>query len=471
MKKLFILELLLCLCFSNLFAQHHIVEDKVLIDDKVYPEGSNRDGYSPVLWEKTNLYYYIGNFSNDLSSTQCQTAVQNAFNTWAQYSKFTFTQTYNLSQADIHLSWEVGNHSNYCPSFYEYPYPIAHSSYGQLDYVTPPCFVHFNDDYTFSTGGTYYDVESIALHEIGHCLGLGDEYVDTLCVMYYQITPGLSGIKRNLTIYDLTTLYNTYNYAFYIIGPELVSTNATYFITNLPSGLTVEWNLSDSYYNQNCLQQNYPSQNECTITRNSAHDMIDATLTATIKYNGTTIQTLTKTGLYAFTGFKGIYTSSFGSGHYTAPNSIFTAPNTLVTVTSPRLVGATLTYTGDATPSYWNHSNNTLSVRMPSTGAAIIVYVHCSNGDDYIIPIVKSNSPYLSVSFSGETLNILLDESVSKDQSWILEIYNAQNGEKIITQEVFGNTVSLNTSGWKRGLYIVRATIGKIVLTEKIQVK
>ncbi|MBQ9230037.1 MAG: T9SS type A sorting domain-containing protein [Prevotella sp.] len=44
-------------------------------------------------------------------------------------------------------------------------------------------------------------------------------------------------------------------------------------------------------------------------------------------------------------------------------------------------------------------------------------------------------------------------------------------GEKAITKNVTGNSVSLNTSGWKQGLYAVRVTIGKEVLTEKIQVK
>ena len=46
-----------------------------------------------------------------------------------------------------------------------------------------------------------------------------------------------------------------------IVGPPLVCTNGTYSIENLPSGVTVEWSLSNSYYNQNCLQQNYPSMN------------------------------------------------------------------------------------------------------------------------------------------------------------------------------------------------------------------
>lgn len=42
--------------------------------------------------------------------------------------------------------------------------------------------------------------------------------------------------------------------------------------------------------------------------------MINATLTAEIKYNGVTIQTLTKTGIYAYNDFGGQYTSDNLSG-------------------------------------------------------------------------------------------------------------------------------------------------------------
>ena len=54
---------------------------------------------------------------------------------------------------------------------------------------------------------------------------------------------------------------------------------------------------------------------------------------------------------------------------------------------------------------------------------------------------------------------------------WTLEIFNTANGEKIVTQKVSGNFTSLNTSGWNRGLYVVCATIGKEVLSEKVFLK
>ena len=197
--------------------------------------------------------------------------------------------------------------------------------------------------------------------------------------------------------------------------------------------------------------------------------MTGAILTATIKHNGATIDTLTMNNLCAYQGFKGTYSSSMGSGQYISPNPIFTGANTLVHISSPRLVGATVTYTGDATPSYWNLGNNTIDARMPSSGSTILIHVICEAGDDYYIPIIKTPNK-LALDIDGEVITITPDDSIIDNQDWTLEIYNVANGENMVTKNVSGNSVSLDTSGWKRGLYIARAIIGKEVLTGKIQV-
>ena len=256
-----------------------------------------------------------------------------------------------------------------------------------------------------------------------------------------------------------------------IAGDVLISTYKIYNIPNLPSGVAVEWNLSDNYYNQNCLQQNYPSPNECKITRDNNHDMIYKKLTATIKYNGVAVDTLTK-NICAYAGFKGTYISSFGSGVFSAPNPILTEPNTYVHLLSPSFIGATYSYTGDATPTYWLPGYDMLDVGMPSTGSTILIHIYCANGEDFYLPIIKYDNPYnLSIVFDGDIMTITLDESVSEEQAWTFELFNMVNGEKAITQNVSGNSISLNTSGWKRGLYAIRATIDKEVLIEKVVVK
>lgn len=160
MKKFFII-LTLVLCTNNLFAQ------KMLYDDIICPDSGVKGNTSITYWDKYNLYYCFKNYDCNLTSSQCQTAIQNAFNTWSQYSKFTFTQTNDLSQADIELSWEDTNHSG-CVSFSSNT--LAHASVGKHN-RTPPTFIHFKKTINFTMTTSDYSLEAVALHEIGHVLG------------------------------------------------------------------------------------------------------------------------------------------------------------------------------------------------------------------------------------------------------------------------------------------------------------
>jgi hypothetical protein len=73
--------------------------------------------------------------------------------------------------------------------------------------------VSYNTGYSWSTSGTRnYDVQSVALHEMGHTLGLGDLYgkagftSDTRQVMHYY-----TGVKRALGNGDKTGLWTLYH--------------------------------------------------------------------------------------------------------------------------------------------------------------------------------------------------------------------------------------------------------------------
>ena len=483
MKKILYLLFLLCLSFANLFAQPHTVDERVYIDDKVYPKCSNRDTYVPVLWEKTNLYYYISNSSSDLTFSQCQTAIQNAFFTWSQYSRFTFTQTSNLSQADIKLSWEVGSHGSNCPSFYDYP-SVAHSTYGKLNNVTPPCFIHFNDDFTFSTDGTHYDVESVTLHEIGHCLGLDDNYTNSSAVMYYQIPSGTSGIRRSLTSYDYNALYSLYGFPTAIEGPNYICQHDTCYLNNLdklPSNFTVTWSLSDSYYNtHNCLMSNIPTTGYCIITRDPNQDMTDATLTAKIKKGNTIIKELTKDHMHVYAGFKGNYTSGDLSGSipYTYYFNIRT--NATTYIKSANFYGATVTYSSSgATPSIWGFSsyNGDLTFVTTTPNSAVVINVTDTSGNSYVLYAYATSQYGLNVSNEGDYIIVTLDDednsqrSSGVDQSWTIEVRNVTTGQLMATQSSTSRSESISTVGWPKGIYVVKVTIGKEVLTEKVIVK
>jgi len=71
----------------------------------------------------------------------------------------------------------------------------------------------FNKSFTWSTGDHsppgHYDVKTVALHEFGHWLGLGDHYENPELAMYYQYT----GIKRDLHEGDLAGVEYIYGLA------------------------------------------------------------------------------------------------------------------------------------------------------------------------------------------------------------------------------------------------------------------
>ncbi len=80
------------------------------------------------------------------------------------------------------------------------PYPILETD------------ISFNSNYKWTTtGGTGYDFQSVALHELGHSIGLGDLYnkarfaKDTRQVMHYY-----TGVKRTLGNGDATGVWNLY---------------------------------------------------------------------------------------------------------------------------------------------------------------------------------------------------------------------------------------------------------------------
>ena len=282
-----------------------------------------------------------------------------------------------------------------------------------------------------------------------------------------------------------------------IEGSYQIISSRSYYIQNLPSDMTVTWSLSDPYYNQNCLQQNSPESNQCTITRSSMQEMTYATLTATLKRNGATICTFHKM-VSTSDGFDGTYFNGVTTKEINLPSPLEVLPGTMVTITSPNLVGATVAQMGgNLTPTYmaFNNAHNILYLGMPSSPTgAIILGVSCSGGSYYTLPVTNTlSNNQLSVTPSPNHLEISLTQSLASEddnirndmdsqsagrrsesiipEEWYLEVYNVQTGEKQTNVKVSGSTLTLDTSSWISGVYVVRATIDKEVLSEKVYVK
>ena len=268
-----------------------------------------------------------------------------------------------------------------------------------------------------------------------------------------------------------------------IKGLNKIVSSATYQVCNLPSGMNVTWSISDSYYNQHCLQQDM-TNNTCTITRSSSHEISGATLTATIKRNGTIICSVTKI-ISTGDGFEGTYYNGLATVPVEHPSPLYVLPGTLVTITSPNLIGATVSQNGgNATPTSWSHdsTNGILQVGMPSTtGVAVVVRVIDSTGSTYMLPITTRNYVLMmSVTHANNQLEVTIDqqnraETLNTLESgrlkWTLETYYAATARKVYSIAVEGSMYTIDTTGWTPGVYIVKASDGNQVWSEKVVVK
>ena len=159
-------------------------------------------------WASNTISYRFTNSTPDLSVNDQRAAIRGALGRWAAVTPLTFVE--NATGGDMLISWASGDHGD--GNSFDGPSGIlAHCFYPPPGGGSLAGDAHFDEAETWSvnTPPTGIDLPTVALHELGHGLGLNHSNV-TSAVMYAYY----GGPRRELTADDIAGIQSIYGAKF-----------------------------------------------------------------------------------------------------------------------------------------------------------------------------------------------------------------------------------------------------------------
>lgn len=287
----------------------------------------------------------------------------------------------------------------------------------------------------------------------------------------------------------------------YTIKKNYVSQNEVMcYVENLDSFLTAHWRMGGTC-NMTNMTENYPSPNTCTFTKTG--DALPAgTVYVDLYFDSILVKTCSVSlNLSTQATYRQDYCYFHGTSHPAIPTTNISSGQTVfvhqgcrVFFTNEIMKLYNVTHVG-ITPDDWYYNDNQANFILPymSGGTPFVIqlkdkstdalkyyytfFTVSNNGNLVNVAPVSSTAYEISISFddSSQSDRNQLDgvskaNCQSKDDGWVLEVYNTQMGELVNRITVYDNSYILETDGWKPGVYVIHVIVGNQIHSEKIMV-
>lgn len=478
--------------FSIVCMSQQIIDNGI-----IYVDGhNNRYTLSSGRWFKNQLSYYIASTSTQLTDLECKNAIEEAFNVWESVSNFEFAEVNNVSDCDILIKWVTGYHGDSSP-FLLNENTLAHTL-GSSGANNNQREIHFNDYKNWTVNGNDNDVTSVAMHEIGHVLGLDHSDVS------YSVMSAFYNYRTFLCPDDSKGLWAIYGCPFGITGPSILCNTNAYNINRLPSTFNTAWSFSGDCASLmiSRLTTGYPN-NQCVVDNSIGYQLNNLSLIATITQDGDTLTTLAKS-VCANRSYLGSYSQTPSVvnqyGYPTIPetafdffsngfdfNEIVVNPECNITLKCPRFkhmdfstfgLGCNINRVDDETIILWPY--------RPTGLGGLITITASGNGNcndfSFYINVQRaalsrqielecrelSGNLVVSISPSSELMSQMIDTREANLNIMITEVLT---GIIIFSQEITNTSISIPITGWRKGIYSIYVSNDEECLTRKIAIR
>lgn len=176
--------------------------------EEAHPAGVASFVASGGKWSTNAITYRFVRGTQDLIGDAEFSLVRQAFAVWAAVTPLTFSEVSGAAPADLLISWESADHGD--GSSFDGPgHTLAHAFFPPPINPSPGIAgdLHFDESETWGSGhgGGMIDLLSVAIHELGHALGLSHSNVAS-AIMF----PTYNGIKRTLDPDDIQGIQSIY---------------------------------------------------------------------------------------------------------------------------------------------------------------------------------------------------------------------------------------------------------------------